>query len=78
MIFLVLAGVSGLIGVCIATLFLIINIASTSSFTKPFTYPIAPFNFGRIKKEVIKRGNISKDKYRSRMLTDNLTKTNIK
>lgn len=76
-IFLILSGIAGLIGVCVAILFLIVNIASTSSFTKPFTYPVAPMNLDRIKKEVIKRRNIGKDKCRSKMLTDNLTKSNI-
>ena len=77
-IFLIFSGVAGLIGMCVAILFLIVNIASTSSFTKPFTYPIAPMNLDRIEKEVIKRKSIAKDTKRSKMLTDNLTKANIK
>lgn len=77
-IFLVLSGIAGLIGVCVAILFLIVNMASTSSFTKPYTYPVAPMDLDKIKKGLIKRKNIGKDKYRSKMLTDNLTKANIK
>lgn len=76
-IFLIFASVAGLVGIAIATVLLIIKLASTTSLTKPFTYPIAPINFDTIKKEILQRTNISRNTKRQKILTDNLTKCKI-
>ncbi len=76
-IFLIFASISGLVGVGIAVFLLIAKLASTTSATKPYTYPIAPINFDTIRKNVIKRANISRDIKREKILTDNLTKYKI-
>ncbi len=78
LILLIFAAVAGLIGVAIGTLLLVIKIASSTSYTKPYTYPIAPLNFTNIMKQIIKRKNIADDKERQKILTDNLTKYKIK
>ena len=78
LIFLLLAAISGLIGIGIATLLLITKISSTTSFTEPFSYPIAPINFKSIKNNILKRENISEDKTREEILTNNLTKYKVK
>lgn len=76
-IFLIFSSIAGLVGVGIATFLLIAKLASTTSATKPYTYPIAPINLDTIRKSVIKRSNISKDVKRQKILTDNLTKYKI-
>lgn len=73
-IFLIFASIAGLVGIGIATCLLIIKLASTTSATKPYTYPIAPVNMNSIKKNMIRRTNISDDTKRQKILTDNLTK----
>lgn len=76
-IFLIFSSIAGLVGVGVACVLLISKLASTTSATKPYTYPIAPFNFDTISKNIIKRTNISKDMKREKILTNNLTKYKI-
>ncbi len=78
LLLLVFASVAGLIGTAIGTLMLIIKIASSTSFTKPFSYPIAPINFTNIKNKILRRANVSEDRTRQKILTDNLTKYKVK
>ena len=66
---------SGLIGIGIATTFFVISLVSTSSYTKTFTYPVAPLNFTEIKKNLFSRISISEDDKRQKILTNNLTKS---
>ena len=73
-IFLIFASIAGLAGIAVGTLLFIIKLASTTSSTKPYTYPLAPINLDTIGKTVIKRKNISEQKNREKILTDNLTK----
>ena len=73
-ILLIFASIAGLVGVAIGLVLLIIKLASTTSATKPYTYPIAPLNFDSLSKYLFKRENISKDYKRQKILTDNLTK----
>lgn len=73
-IFLIFASIAGLAGIAVGTLLFIIKLASTTSSTKPYTYPLAPINLDTIGKIVIKRKNISEQKNREKILTDNLTK----
>ncbi len=76
-IFLIFSSIAGLVGVGVATFLLIAKLASTTSVTKPYTYPLAPTNFNTIGKNVINRSNISQDTKRQKILTDNLTKYKI-
>lgn len=76
-IFLIFSSIAGLVGVGVACVLLISKLASTTSATKPYTYPIAPFNFDTVSKNIIKRTNISKDVKREKILTNNLTKYKI-
>ena len=77
LIFLVFASLAGLIGVGVATLFLITKVSATSSFTKPYSYPVSPINFKTLKNRFLKRENISENKYRERILTNNMTKYKV-
>ncbi len=77
LVFLIFASLAGLIGVGVATLFLITKVSATSSFTKPYSYPVSPINFKVLKDRFIKRENVSEVKYRERMLTNNITKYKV-
>ena len=74
-IYMFLASICGLIGIGIATTFFVISLVSTSSYTKTFTYPVAPLNFTEIKKNLFSRISISEDDKRQKILTNNLTKS---
>lgn len=74
LIFLFFASISGIFGIGIATMFLIIKMCSITSMGKPYTYPIAPLNFSKLDKNFITRKNISKDRNRQKILTNNLIK----
>ncbi|MDD3303542.1 MAG: spore germination protein [Clostridia bacterium] len=74
LIFLVFAGLAGIMGVAMAGMLFIIKLASTTSYSKPFSYPISPINFTNIKKTILERIDFSKDTKRRKILTDNLTK----
>lgn len=76
-IFLILAAVSGIIGLGVATMLLFIKITSTTSFEKAFSYPVAPVNIKGIMDNVLKRKNISKSFERESVLTDNITKYKV-
>ncbi len=73
-IFLVLAAVSGLIGLGVATMLLFIKITSTTSFEKAFSYPVAPINIKGLMDKVIKRESTARSYQREQILTDNITK----
>lgn len=73
-IFLVFASMGGLIGLSVATLLLITKLCSITSFSKPYTYPLAPVNVSHINNLMIKRKEIPKETKRMLILTDNLTK----
>lgn len=68
------ASIAGLLGVGISILLFISKACSVTSFTKPYTYPLAPFNFTRIGEILFSRKDISKDTKRQKILTDNLVK----
>lgn len=74
LIFLVFAGLAGIMGITIAAMLFIAKIASTTSFSKPFTYPIAPADYTSLTKSVFQRKDYSKDTKRQKILTNNLTK----
>lgn len=69
------SSLCGIIGIGIASVLLIASLVDTKSYTKPFTYPVSPFNLTEAKKSLFSRINISKDKTRQKILTNNLTKS---
>lgn len=75
-ILLIFGSVAGIFGIGIGTMFLIIKLCSTGSFTKPYLYPVAPLDYKSFLKELVKRENIAVDTTRKQMLTNNLTKYN--
>lgn len=76
-IFLLFASLGGLIGISIAILFLIIKLCATTSFTKPFLYPVAPANMHTLVDKFSKRKSFATETKRQKILTDNLTKYRI-
>lgn len=74
LILLTFAGIAGLIGVAAGTLLLITKMCTTTSFSKAFSYPIAPFDKTSLIEKVFRRTDVSKNKKRMKILTDNLTK----
>lgn len=74
-IFMLLASLCGLIGIAIASIFFVTTLSSTNSYTKAFTYPVAPLNIAELKRNVFTRISIPEDNKRQRILTNNLTKS---
>lgn len=74
LIFLVFAGLAGIMGITIAAMLFIVKIASTKSFSKPYTYPVAPADYTSLIKTIFQRKDYSKDTKRQKILTNNLTK----
>lgn len=73
-IFMLLASLSGLVGIAIASTLFVTSLVSTNSYTKSFTYPVAPFNLREVRNNLFTRISISKDNKRQKILTNNLTK----
>ena len=74
-IFMLFASLCGIIGIGIAFTFFVASLVSTKSYTKPFTYPVAPFNYTEASKSLFNRIKIPKDNKRQKILTNNLTKS---
>lgn len=74
-IFMLLASLCGLIGIAIASIFFVTTLASTNSYTKAFTYPVAPLNIAELKRNLFTRIAIPEDNKRKKILTNNLTKS---
>ena len=70
-----LASLCGLLGIALATTLFVTSLVSTNSYTKAFTYPVAPLDFSEVKEKLISRISISKDHKRQKILTNNLTKS---
>ena len=70
------ASIAGLFGFGISVLMFITKLSSIDSFTKPYTYPISPFDFTQIGERILRRKNIADDTKRQKILTNNLTKYN--
>ena len=68
------AATSGIIGIIIAALLLIMKIVSINNFGTDYTYPFAPINFEELKTDTITRKNITEHKKRNSILTNNLTR----
>ena len=74
-IFMLFASLCGIIGIGMAFTFFVASLVSTKSYTKPFTYPVAPFNYTEASKSLFNRIKIPKDNKRQKILTNNLTKS---
>ena len=74
-IYMLLASLCGLIGIGIATTLFVTSLVSTNSYTKTFTYPVAPLNVTEVKRNLFSRLSISEDDKRQKILTNNLTKS---
>lgn len=74
-IYMIFASLCGLIGMAMATILFVTSLVSTNSYTKSFTYPVAPLNMTQIKKSLFTRMAIPKDHTRQKILTNNLTKS---
>lgn len=74
-IYMLLASLCGLLGIAVATTLFVTSLVSTNSYTKAFTYPVAPLDFSEVKEKLISRISISKDHKRQKILTNNLTKS---
>lgn len=74
-IFLIFSSLCGLVGMAIASTFFITSLVSTESYTKSFTYPLAPLNEDEATENILTRRLISHDYKRQKILTNNLTKS---
>ena len=68
-LFLIAAAFLGLYGIVIAGVIFLTHLSSLKSFDKPYSYPLAPFDFNYLKKLVLQKPKI-KDRFRSSMLTN--------
>ena len=73
-VFLIFSSLCGLVGIAIASTFYITSLVSTNSYTKSFTYPLAPLNEIEAKYNILSRSFIPKTVNRQKILTNNLTK----
>ena len=73
-VFLIFSSLCGLVGIAIASTFYITSLVSTNSYTKSFTYPLAPLNEIEAKYNILSRSFIPKNVNRQKILTNNLTK----
>ena len=74
-IYMIFASLCGLIGMAMATILFVTSLVSTNSYTKSFTYPVAPLNMTQVKKSLFRRMAIPKDHTRQKILTNNLTRS---
>lgn len=74
-IYMIFASLCGLIGMAMATILFVTSLVSTNSYTKSFTYPVAPLNMTQLKKSLFTRMAIPKDNKRQKILTNNLTRS---
>ena len=74
LVFLIFSSLCGLVGIAIASTFYITSLVSTTSYTKSFTYPLAPLNEIEAKYNIFSRSFIPKNVNRQKILTNNLTK----
>lgn len=72
-IFLILGSIAGILGISVAVLFFIIKISSVTSFSKAYSYPVAPLNKTKILDDALNRKDMSVLRNRYKNLTNNLT-----
>lgn len=77
-LFLIFSSLCGLVGIAIASTFFITSLVCTTSYTKAFTYPLAPLNEAQAKYNILSRKFIPKDTTREKILSNNLTKAKEK
>ena len=75
-ILLIFAAISGIVGIIVGSILMVIKIVSINNFGTSYTYPFAPINFEELKTDTISRENISKHKKRNEALTNNMTRLN--
>ncbi len=68
-LFLLAASFFGLFGIVIAGVIFLTHLCNTTSYDKPFSYPLAPFDLNYLRKELFQKPKI-KDRLRSKMLTN--------
>ena len=68
-LFLLAASFFGLFGLVIAGVIFLTHLCNTSSYSKPFSYPLAPADYNYFRKELFQKPK-RKDTKRSYMLTD--------
>lgn len=74
-IFLFSASIYGLYGILLAFIYFIIHILELTSLHKPYFYPLAPFDKNYLFKGLLRKKDITKDIYRSSMITQkNITR----
>lgn len=73
-IFLIFSSLCGLVGLAIAFTFFITSLVSTESYTKSFTYPLAPLNEDEATENILTRRLISHNFKRQKILSNNLIK----
>ncbi|MBE6155421.1 MAG: spore germination protein [Firmicutes bacterium] len=71
-LFLTMSAFMGLYGLFVTLLFFLVNLVNTSSVGYPYMFPASPYDESYFKEFLIKK----KNKKRSPMLSDNLTKEN--
>ncbi|MBQ6841072.1 MAG: spore germination protein [Bacilli bacterium] len=69
-LFLAMSAFLGLYGLFVTLLFFLVNLVDTSSMGYPYTFPASPYDKSYFKEFVFK----SRNKQRSKMLSDNITK----
>lgn len=72
-LFLFAASLAGLFGIVIAGFVFLIHICSITTFNRPYTYPLAPYDKTYFNKTLL-RSSRKNDKYRSRLLSTNKKK----
>lgn len=77
-VFLVFSSLCGLVGIAVASTFFITSLVCTTSYTKAFTYPLAPLDELQAKYNILSRKFIPKDTTREKILSNNLTKAREK
>lgn len=77
-LFLIFSSLCGLVGIAVASTFFITSLVCTTSYTKAFTYPLAPLDELQAKYNILSRKFIPKDTTREKILSNNLTKAREK
>ena len=74
----IFSSLCGLVGIAVASTFFITSLVCTTSYTKAFTYPLAPLDELQAKYNILSRKFIPKDTTREKILSNNLTKAREK
>ncbi len=72
LILLIFAATSGIVGIVVASILLVIKLVSVNSYKVPYMYPFAPLNMEELVTDTLNRKKITKHKRRNSLLTKNL------